>query len=157
MNRGSDAQAIRNRDVFLLAGLMRGAAATMVGGSPGFSRHRRGMAQRAVDAHPRKADRHLRQADRHLVAVLAEDAERRVPARARQVLGKDAGQHQPDPVGHALLRLGADRSEQKVLFVRREVRGRRLAEELHVRHAADDRSDDDHDEQRRRPEMCDAC
>ena len=97
--------------------------------------HAGGVAHRAVDADPRKTNRHLREPDRHLVACWSEHADGRVPAGLRDVLGKDARQHQPDPVRHALPLLGADRSVQEVLLVRREVRRRFPPEELHVRNA----------------------
>ena len=92
----------------------------------------RRVAHRAVDRDAGKPDRDLREADRHLVAVLRHDAGRGVSARSRQIFGEDARQHEPDPVRDALFALGADRSEQEVLFVRREVRRRLLAEEFHI-------------------------
>ena len=76
-----------------------------------------------------KSDRHLGEPDRHFVSVARQDAERRVAARAGQILREHARQDQPDPVRNALLGLGADRAVEEVLFVGREVRRRLLAEE----------------------------
>ena len=60
---------------------------------------------------------------------LRQDAERGMAAGRRQKIREDPRQHEPDPVRHALFRLGADRSEQEVLLVGGEVRRRLLPEE----------------------------
>src|SRR5204862_8071123 len=90
-------------------------------------------------------------ADRHLVAVFGEHAERGVAAGRREIFWKNPREDQPDPVRNAVALLRADRSEEKVVFVRLKEGGRISSQELVVGKRAPDRQENQEHHRDRSP------